>query len=133
MIMDSDQEAVKQLTVALGKEGHKIESIVQIGRLFEKIKNEQIDVLILAVEVWGIKGYELIPTIKEMNSLLPIIVTSADDSVEVATRVREHGIFFYAIKPLDMKEIKLALKNALRRRFISNFSRYTGNCKKEKD
>lgn len=121
VVMDSDQETVKQLMHSLRKEGYKVESIEQTSRMFEKIKNEQIDVLILAVEAWGIKGYELIPIIKKINSFLPVIVTSTDDSIEVATRVREQGIFFYAIKPLDMKEIKLALKNALNRRFIRQY------------
>lgn len=117
LIMDSDQETVKQLRQNLREEGYRVESAEQTNRFFEKIKNEQVDVLILAVEAWGVKGYELIPIIKKINSLIPIIVTSADDSMEVAARVREQGVFFYAIKPLDMKEIKLALKNALNRKF----------------
>ena len=121
VIVDKDQKTVKQLMKNLSKQGYKVENIEQTSKMFEKIKNEQIDVLILAVEAWGTKGYELIPTIKKINSFLPIIVTSADDSIEVAARVREQGIFFYAIKPLDMKEIKLALKNALSRKFIRKY------------
>jgi excisionase family DNA binding protein len=119
VVMDVDKEAIHHLIEDLSKEGYKIECVEQTSRMLEKIKNEQIDVLILAVEAWNNRGYELIPIIKKMNRFLPIIVTSADDSIETATRVREQGIFFYAIKPLDMKEIKLALKNALSRTIVS--------------
>lgn len=121
VIMDSDKETVKLLTKSLTKEGYKVESVEHTNRCYEKIKNEQVDVLILAVDAWGNKGHELIPIIKKINRFLPIIVTSADDSIEVASRVREQGVFFYAIKPLDMKEIKMALKNALSTRFIRQY------------
>ncbi|MGB3342071.1 MAG: ATP-binding protein [bacterium] len=133
LIMDSDQETVKLLMHDLGEEGYRIEIAEYTNRCFEKIKNEQIDVLILAVEAWGVKGYELIPIIKKINSLLPIIATSADDSMEVAARVREQGVFFYAIKPLDMKEIKLAIKNALNRKFTRRHAFLHKEAEKQKD
>jgi excisionase family DNA binding protein/PAS domain S-box-containing protein len=130
IVMDTDAETTKQLIKELGHEGYKVESVEKTSRLLEKIRNEQIDILILAVEVYDNRGYELIPLIKKINQFLPIIVTSTDDSIEMATRVREHGIFFYVIKPLDMKEIKLALKNALHRQFVTPSE--TSVAKKEK-
>jgi len=117
LIMDSDQETVEKLSRFLRNEGYWVKRAEQTNRFFEKIKNEQIDVIILAVEAWGVKGFDLIPIIKKINRFVPIIVTSADDSMDVAIRVREQGVFFYAIKPLDMNEIRLAVKNALNRKF----------------
>lgn len=117
LILDSDKDSVQRLTETLGKEGYKVESINQPSRVIEKIKNDQIDVLLLGVEAQGIKGYDLVPIIKRINRFIPIIVISGDDSIEVATRFREQGVFFYALKPLDMKEIKVVVKNALDKRF----------------
>jgi excisionase family DNA binding protein/PAS domain S-box-containing protein len=121
MIMDSDRSAVSELMECLCKEGYRVAIAEQTNRCFEKLMNEQFDVLILAVETWGIKGYELIPIIKRLNNFIPIIVTSADDSMDVATKVREQGVFYYAIKPLDMNEIKLVVRNALNRRFTRKY------------
>ncbi len=112
-----DHETVKRIMLSLKKEGYKVEHLEHMSRVIERVKNEQVDVLILAVDTWGAKAYELISAIKKNNRFFPIIVTSADDSLEVEAKVREHGIFFYALKPLDMKEIKLVLKNALKRKF----------------
>ncbi|UCG91202.1 MAG: response regulator [candidate division WOR-3 bacterium] len=130
VIMDNDEKTLKQLIKSLSKEGYKTETLAQTSKVFEKIKNEQIDILILAVDAWGTKGYELIPMIKKMNRFLPIIATSADDSIEMATRVREEGVFFYALKPLDMKEIKLALKNAFKKSITRYYEPVTIQKKK---
>jgi excisionase family DNA binding protein/PAS domain S-box-containing protein len=125
VIMDADEVMVKQLVPALTREGYKVDVVEQTSKLFEKIKNEQVDVLILSVDGRCAKGYELIPTIKKINRFLPIIATSADDSIEMATRVREQGVFFYAIKPLDTDELKLALRNACSRTMTRYYDAFT--------
>lgn len=117
LILDTDQKAVHQLNECLTKEGYEVLHVEEPSQMLEKVKNNQADAIILAVETRGIKAYDLIPVIKKMNRCIPIIVTSLDDSIEVAARVREQGVFFYAIKPLDMKEIKLVIRNALSRKF----------------
>ncbi|UCG30155.1 MAG: PAS domain-containing protein [candidate division WOR-3 bacterium] len=114
-IMDSDRETVEQLLKELRKLGYKAEAIEQTKTLLRKVKNDLIDVLILAVDAWGGGRFELIPLIKRLNRSLPIIATSGDDSLETAGKVREQGVLFYAMKPLDMREIDIVLKNALAR------------------
>ena len=118
VIMDSDTRTVNELMKSLGEEGYRAEGVEQTDRLFAEIKKGQIDVLILDVEAWGTKGCELISIIKKMNRSLPLIITSSDDSIEVAAKVREQGVFFYTLKPLDITEMKSVLKNALSRPVI---------------
>lgn len=114
VIMDSDQECVGFLRKELGKLGYKAEAVKQTKILLRMIRNDFIDILILAVDAWG-GAFDLIPVIKKMNRSLPIIATSSDGSLETAGKVREQGVLFYAIKPLDMQEIESVLKNALAR------------------
>jgi signal transduction histidine kinase len=114
-IMDSDREAVGRLLKELGIRGYKADVIEQTEDLLRKIKSDRIDVLILAVDAWGGGRFKLIPLIKKSNNALPIIAVSGDDSLETAAKVREQGVFFYAIKPLDVSEIDVAIKNALAR------------------
>lgn len=113
LVLDSDREGVRRLLAHFGRLGYDIENMTEPSRMIERVKNNQADALIIAVEAQGIKGYDLLPIIKRINRSIPIIVTSMDDSLDVASRVREHGVFFYAIKPIDLKEIELVVKNAL--------------------
>jgi len=114
-IMDSDRESVERLLKELGIRGYKSEAIEQTNILLRKVKNNLIDILILGVDAWGGGRFELISWIKKLNRSLPIIAVSGDDSLETAAKVREQGVFFYAIKPLDMHEIDIAVRNALAR------------------
>jgi signal transduction histidine kinase/ActR/RegA family two-component response regulator len=114
-IMDSDRGSVERLTKELGILGHKLDVIEKTSILLRKVKNDLLDILILAVDAWSGGRFELIPLIKKLNSSLPIIAVSGDDSLETAAKVREQGVFFYALKPLDMHEISIAVKNALAR------------------
>jgi excisionase family DNA binding protein len=117
-IMDSDAKTASKLTSQLKKNGYHVTGLENTEDLFSAVDNENIDILILDVDAWGMKGYELIPVIKRMDRLLPIIVTSADDSIEIAAKVREQGILFYTLKPIDIDELKLVLKNALSHNFM---------------
>ncbi len=117
-VMDSDRECVGLLLKELKNLGYRAEAVEQTKTLLRMVKHDLIDVLILAVDAWGGGRFELIPLIKRLNRSLPIIVTSGDDSLETAGKVREQGILFYAIKPLDMHEIEIVLKKALARASI---------------
>ncbi|KPK73842.1 hypothetical protein AMJ87_00575 [candidate division WOR_3 bacterium SM23_60] len=114
--MDNDRGSVELLLRELRNLGYKTEAIEQTNILLRKIKNDLIDILILAVDAWGGGRFELIPLIKKLRRSLPIIAISGDDSLETATKVREQGVFFYALKPLDVHEIDIAVKNALARK-----------------
>jgi excisionase family DNA binding protein len=114
-IMDSDREAVEWLMKELGMRGYRLILIEQTNTLLRKVKNDMIDILIIAVDPWGGGRFELIPLVKTWNRSLPIIAVSSDDSLDTAAKVREQGVFFYAIKPLDIHEIEIAIKNALGR------------------
>ena len=113
LIFDNDRKVIMELKECIKAEGYHVVCVEQTNELFEYVIDDQIDVLVLAVETWDSKGYELLPILKKLKSNLPIIVTSADDSMEVATKVREQGVFFYAIKPLDIEEVKIALRSAI--------------------
>ncbi len=116
-IMDDDQPSVARIMKSLQRDGYVVERINNPEKLMQEVNSDRIDVLILNVEATGRHRRELLPMIKRANRLLPIIVTSSDDSIELATRVREQGVFYFSLKPIDIAEIKLALKNALNRRY----------------
>lgn len=58
-------------------------------------------------------GVELIPRIKSYNPNLPIIMLSAQGSIEVAVESLRRGAFDYFPKPLDSSRLEPAIKNAI--------------------
>jgi len=83
-----------------------------LRNLAEGVKNKRYDVAILGKNVYGTPVYNAAKQIRSVDENLPIIVVTDDDSPELAGKVREHNIFYYAMKPLDEVEIDLAVRNA---------------------
>lgn len=117
-VVDSDTDAAERLVTCLTNEDFTVDRICSINDLLTRLYTQQYDALILGIEAHGMKCYELLPLIREIDDQLPVIVTSSDDSLEVAARVREQGVFYYVLKPVDIAEIKMVLRNALQRRSL---------------
>jgi len=115
LVADADEKSRVSVVKFLLKENLAVDTTSMASEVIQKIQNKKIDVLVMDVELRGMKGYEIIPILKRMDPELCIIVTSSDTSLDLARKIREEGIFFYAVKPLDLEEIKLAVNDALKR------------------
>jgi len=116
LIADTNEEDQEYLSIALAGEGYKIETARASSEMIQKLQNNSdIGVIVMDVNMPGVRAYEVIPIVKKINRIIPIIVMSSDDSIDLARKVRQAGIFFYAMKPLNIEEMKLAVKDAFKK------------------
>jgi len=54
----------------------------------------------------------LVPLLKKINDKCQIIAVSSEVPLKQAKRLREGGIFYQAMKPLDLEEIRSAVECA---------------------
>ena len=114
IVADSDEEVRKQLYLHLVGKGFDVRSAESASGLIQMVEKTT-GIILLGLELSGMKAYEMIPILKKINPKLPIIVMSANSSVELAQRIRNEDIFFYAMKPLDVDEIERVVEGAFRR------------------
>jgi DNA-binding NtrC family response regulator len=97
VIMDFDKDAYSALITELKEHGFRVEQVSDPETVFNRMRTGEIDTLIIGVDVHDPNGAgrSIIPAIKRMNTLLPIIGTSNDDSFATASYVREQGVFYY--------------------------------------
>ena len=70
----------------------------------------------VCVVVAGPEGeMDFLPCINQINPLLPIIVQSDVDSLDLQRKIRCWKIFYYHVGPLDGEEAREMLRVALRR------------------
>ena len=60
-------------------------------------------------------GLKAIPIIKKIDPNLPIIAIAPNDSLEIERKARVAGIFYYLIQPLEAKEVRISVNNAIRK------------------
>ena len=91
---------------------HEVEMVKTVSDMIRQVKNGRFQVIVLDEEVEGIKATDLVPIVKGMNPRAQIVAISSEGSIESARRLRGEGIFYQAMKPLDMDEIKSAISCA---------------------
>jgi DNA-binding NtrC family response regulator len=63
-------------------------------------------------EIEGVKACDVVPLFKKISWKIQVIMTSSEGSLSLARRLRGAGIFYQAMKPVDLEEIKSAVECA---------------------
>lgn len=108
------EPVVIELCECLEKDGYIVEMVCESYDILRKIKNKDCDVLVIDLDINSKNTINIIPQIRRSNPKLPVIVISGDSSIELARKIRMEGIYFYSIKPLDVPEMRLAVRDAVR-------------------
>lgn len=114
LIASNDEPLAEYLYHQLNDLGWTISRTGMFSELLRKVKEGEVDVLVLDSQIEGIPSDELISLIKKNSPGLPLIALTEDSSVEMSKRVRLQGIFFLAMKPIDPAEIHTAVGDAIK-------------------
>ena len=107
-----DDSWVESLTEVFHDKRYRVETARMVSEILQRIRGMNSSVVLLDDEIEGIKACDLIPLLKKLNPRAQIIVLSAEESIGVAKRLRGAGIFYQAMKPVDVEEIHSAVSCA---------------------
>ncbi len=112
LIALQDDLWIKSLSTYFHGKGYRVETGKGVSDLIRKVRNGKIQVVLLDDEIEGVKACDLVPLFKKINEKIQIIVISSEPSLGLAKRLRGAGIFYQAMKPIDVDEIKSAVECA---------------------
>ena len=112
LIADDDKIARESMVKYFQEDIYDIYHTANLQDLADGIINKCYDVAILGSNVHGTPVYTAAKHIRGLDENLPIIIVTGDYSLELARKVREHDIFFHALKPLEETEIDLVVRHA---------------------
>ena len=95
--------------------GYKVEATKVMSEMIRKIRKGNIHVILIADEIEGVKACDVVPLLKNINPKIQIIVISSEESIGLVKRLRGAGIFYQAMKPVDLEEVKAAVECAFRK------------------
>jgi len=72
------------------------------------------DIVLLDIMLPDMNGVDVLRTIKQQDENLPVIMLSAQGSIEVAVESLRSGAYDYFPKPIDFQRLESAIKNAIR-------------------
>jgi DNA-binding NtrC family response regulator len=112
LIAYQDDLWAKSLSTFFHGIGYRVETAKMVSEMIRKVRKGNIHVVLLDDEIEGVKACDLVPLFKKMDDKIQVIVISSDLPLGLAKRLRGTGIFYQAMKPVDLEEIKSAVECA---------------------
>ncbi|MHB8578560.1 MAG: sigma-54-dependent transcriptional regulator [Ignavibacteriaceae bacterium] len=72
------------------------------------------DLILLDIMLPGMNGIDILKRVKQFDENLPVIILSAQGSIEVAVEALKYGAFDYFPKPIDTQRLEPSIKNAIK-------------------
>jgi len=125
-IVDDEITISKLLEMWVGQRWGYTTKVFENGRSFLDQLTELPDLILLDLMLPDINGIDLLKEIKQRNPEIPVIVLSAQGSVDVAVTTLKLGAADYFSKPIDFPRLEMAIKNALK---LASLSREVENLR----
>jgi DNA-binding NtrC family response regulator len=105
MIVDRDTSAQKKMAGFFEKSNYEVTTTASAAYAIAQIvrKNQPIVILGDSFEE-KISAVDVIALMRRCNKDLRIILVSDDSSLETLRRIREDGIFYHALKPVNQED-----------------------------
>ena len=113
MAIAEDHLVLRQGLMSLLSEIEDLELVFQVsdGRLlFEKLRNNQVDILLLDIEMPNMNGFKVLEELKRQESKTKAIVLSAYSDKFTADEVREKGAFGMLTKSSSFETLLSAIR-----------------------
>ncbi len=113
-IIDDEESILKMLTHWVKNQWEYNIKTFTKGEDALNALNENPDLILLDIMLPDINGNEVLGKIKQRDQNLPVIMLSAQGSVEVALESIRLGAFDYFPKPIDKNRLEPAIRNAIK-------------------
>lgn len=113
LIADDDAAIRTVLSQALTRAGYNVRATATAAALWRWVSDGLGDAIITDVVLPDENAFEVIPRIKKMRPLVPIIVMSAQNTIVTAIRAAELGAHKYLPKPFDLNVLLQTITKAL--------------------
>jgi len=127
LIVDDDAAIRTQLRWALSGE-YDVSLATSPAEALELAERERPDLVTLDLSLLGHpgegeEGLEILPALKAMDPFLKVVVVTASDNMNRASRALALGAFDYYVKPIDLDELRVVIARALK---VQEIERYGG-------
>jgi DNA-binding response OmpR family regulator len=121
-IVEDDLDLADMLTTYFQAQEYEVRSAIRGEKAISQIKEELPDVIVLDIQLPGIDGYEVCRRLRRSRSTrhLPVIFLTERRKRDDKLAGLELGAVDYITKPFDIQELRLRIRNALRRAEFHN-------------
>ena len=112
LLADDDDSVRLVLSKALTRAGHSVKATDNAETLVRWAVAGQGDIVVTDVMMSGREVFERLPEIAQARPQMPVIVISANNTVNTALKSGEHKVFEYIPKPFELDDVTNAVARA---------------------
>ncbi|MCJ8500151.1 response regulator [Desulfatitalea alkaliphila] len=116
MLVDDEEDFVEMLSLRLKEIDENVIPVYSGEACLEKLKEQDVDVVILDVKMPGMDGIETLQEIKKQFPLLEVIMLTGHGTIEAAVQGMKLGAFDFLFKPADFDDLTAKLNQARQRK-----------------
>jgi response regulator RpfG family c-di-GMP phosphodiesterase len=133
LIVDDERGPRESLRMILSG-GHRVLTTGDGASALEILRTDRIDLVTVDLNMPGMKGGELIRTVRAELPQVELIIITGCGSIDSAVEGIRHGVFDYLTKPFDVVQVLASVERAMARRqsrgrmisFLESISRILG-------
>jgi DNA-binding NtrC family response regulator len=113
LIIDDEPILRQSLEMALIGAGYEVFSTGTGEEGLDVFEKENPDIVLLDHWLPGINGDEVLKRIKEKSPETPVIIMTAQGSIEMAVNLMKGGAFDFLVKPFDLSQMEELIQKGL--------------------
>lgn len=117
-LVDDDNLILSTLSRYLEKAGYKVKTSSEADFLEAEVASFSPDIVILDIGLPGRSGLDALKGLRKTNSETPVVMVTADDTIETAVQAMKNGATDYLTKPFDRDRLKLTIDHLLEKKSL---------------
>ncbi len=114
LVIDDDVSICQTLELYLEEEGYTVDTAQNGTEGLNKYVKNPADVVILDIRLPDVDGFSVLEDLREENENVKVIMITAFHDMETTINAMKGGAFDYIHKPVNVDELDLAIKKALK-------------------
>ncbi|MFM6993155.1 MAG: response regulator [Rhodoferax sp.] len=115
LAVEDNEELANWLARTLRKDGYTVDSITNGSDADFALKSEMYDLVILDLTLPGLSGNEVLKRLRARNNQTPVLVLTANNTLQSRVSGLDQGADDYLAKPFDIEELEARIRVLVRR------------------
>jgi len=118
LIVDDEKSMRDFLAIILKKDGYYVSTTSDGEEAIRAIQKDIYDLVITDIKMPKVDGLDVLKAVKETAPQTVVLMITAFASTETAVEAMKEGAYDYIMKPFQIDEVKLIIKNALEKKSL---------------
>ena len=114
LVVDDDPRILSMMRRILEIDGYSVMTAAEGDAALERLRREQVDLVVLDVMLPGADGFEVCRTVRRESPVPILMLTARDEAVDKVNGL-DCGADDYVVKPFDAEELLARVRALLRR------------------